>query len=99
MKPYAFHPKADKEYTQAAKYYHEISSDLGARFYDEIERLIRDIRTNPRLFRHFDPPARRHFSTVFPYAVIFEEQPDRMVVAVMHMKLRPGYWRERIPAE
>ena len=45
----------------------------------------------------FDPPARRHFSAAFPYAVIYVEKPDSVwIVAVMHTKRQPGYWRERL---
>jgi hypothetical protein len=45
----------------------------------------------------FDPPARRHFGPVFPYAVIYLDRLGEVwVVAVMHFKQRPGYWRERL---
>ena len=45
----------------------------------------------------FDPPARRHFGTRFPYAVVYLDLPDRVwIVAVMHFKQRPGYWAERL---
>ena len=34
---------------------------------------------------------------IFPYAVVFMEKPEHIwIVAVMHMKRRPGYWRERL---
>jgi hypothetical protein len=43
------------------------------------------------------PPARRHFSLDFPYSIIFVEKPDYIwIVAVMHMKRRPSYWRQRL---
>lgn len=97
MKPHAFHPAADEEYTQAAEYYAGINPELGRRFYDQLECLIQDIRRDPQRYRLFDPPIRRHFSDVFPYAVLYVDQPDRvLVIAVMHMKRRPGYWRERL---
>ena len=97
MKPHAFHPEAAEEYAEAAAYYARISPALGGRFYDEIERLIEDIRRYPDCFRVLDPPARRHFSDVFPYAVIYLEQPDRVwIVAVMHFKRRPEYWKLRL---
>ena len=70
MKPYVFHPAAAEEYTEAAQYYARISPGLGGCFFDEIERVIQDVRHQPGRFRVFDPPARRHFSDVFPYAVI-----------------------------
>ena len=96
MKPHAFHPEAEQEYAEAAKYYAQIDPQFGGRFYDEMERLILDVRREPQRFWRFDPPARRHLSNVFPYAVIYVEQPDRIwILALMHMKRRPGYWKYR----
>ncbi|KAF0179293.1 MAG: Plasmid stabilization system protein [Limisphaerales bacterium] len=97
MKPHVFHPAAEEEYTEAARYYGGFEAELGGRFYDEMERLIREVRSQPMRFWMFDPPVRRHLSTVFPYAVVYLEQPDRIwIVAVMHCKRKPGYWRERL---
>lgn len=85
MKPHVFRPAADTEYTRAAAYYARIAPELGGRFYDEIEGLIRDVRRQPDRFRTFDPPARRHFSAVFPYAIVYVDQPERIwILAVMH---------------
>jgi plasmid stabilization system protein ParE len=97
VKPHAFHPSADEEYTRAAEYYRELNPELGGRFYEQMERLIQDIRRHPQRYRLYDPPVRRHFSKVFPYAVLYVDQPDRvLIIAVMHMMRRPGYWRERL---
>jgi plasmid stabilization system protein ParE len=94
---FSLHPEADEEFAAAVRYYSEVSPELVARFYHEMERLFREACTYPQRFRQFDPPARRHFSTNFPYAVIFLEKPGYVwIVAVMHMKRRPGYWRERL---
>ena len=72
--------------------------NLGGRFFDEIESLISDIRDDPDRVPIFDSPARRHFSNLFPYAVIYVNQPDRIVIlAVMHMKRHPDYWKHRLP--
>jgi toxin ParE1/3/4 len=41
---------------------------------------------------------RRHFSETFPYAVLYVDKTDHvLVLAVAHFKRRPGYWRERLP--
>jgi plasmid stabilization system protein ParE len=93
----SLHPEADEEFAGAVRYYSEISPELGVRFYREMERLFREACAGPECFRKFDPPARRHFSRDFPYAIIFLEKPDCVwIAAVMHMKRRPGYWRERL---
>jgi toxin ParE1/3/4 len=96
VKPHFFHPDAGEEYTRAVEYYNAISPHLGTRFHDEIERLIRDICTQPGRFFCFSPPAQRALARRFPYSVVFLDQTDRIwIVAVMHAKRRPGYWRER----
>lgn len=97
MKRHLFHPNAEQEYADPADYYFRIDPKLAVRFYDEIERLIVDIRKQPDRFRLFDFPVRRHFSDVFPYAILYIDQSDQVwIVPVMHMKRRPGYWRERL---
>ena len=97
MKPHVFHPEAAEEYTAAVDSYRDIDPKLGLRFYNEMERVIVEVRRNPEWFWQFDPPARRHFSKDFPYALIYLDQPDRVwIVSVMHMKRQPGYWRQRI---
>ena len=91
------HPEADEEFSASIHYYSEISPDLGARFYREMERLLREVCEQPERFWQFDPPARRHLSDSFPYAIIYLEKPEVIwIIAVMHMKRRPGYWRGRL---
>lgn len=94
---YLLHPEADEEFAGAVHYYSQVSPELGVRFYREMERLFHDVCAGPQRFRKFDPPARRSLSRDFPYAVIFLEKSDCLwIVAVMHLKRRPGYWRERL---
>lgn len=66
MKPHAFHPEAGEEYTRVAEHYAAIAPELGKRFYDEIERLIIEIRRQPERFFRIHPPARRVLSANFP---------------------------------
>ena len=97
MKAHGFHPEADAEYAAAAEYYAHCSAELGGRFYDEIERVISQIKAAPQRFRQYDPPARRNLARAFPYAVVYLDEPDRIwIVAVMHLHREPGYWRERL---
>ena len=97
MKRLRFHRAAQAEIRAAAEHYATIHPELGRQFYDAVDQLVDEIRTRPALFRMFDPPARRHFGSRFPYAIVFVDLPDRVwVVAVMHFKQRPGYWAGRI---
>jgi len=97
LKPHFFPPGASTEYADAAGYYAAIEAQLGGRFYDEIEGLIEEIRRQPGRFRFFDGETKRHFSDVFPYAVIYLEESDRIwIVSVMHMHREPGYWKDRL---
>lgn len=97
MKPHIFHPGAAEEYARAVEYYAGIAPELGSHFHDEIERLIHEVRHQPGRFFHFSPPAQRALARKFPYSVVYLEKPDRVwIVAVMHAKRRPGYWRERL---
>ena len=92
MKSYQFLSAARQEYLQAGSYYAQVDSEIAGRFYEEIERLILEIRQDPQRFRIFEGKVRRHFSTFFPYAVLFLDRPGSIVIiAVMHMKRAPGY--------
>ncbi|MBL9166881.1 MAG: hypothetical protein JNN07_04005 [Verrucomicrobiales bacterium] len=82
---------------EAVGYCTQIEPELGIRFCREMERLLRAVCADPQRFYKFDPPARRYFSAQFPYAVIYLEKPDHVwIVAVMHMKRPPGYWKSRL---
>ena len=94
---HAIHPAADAEFAEGVHYYADIDPALGVRFYREIERLINAVCDQPHRFLRFSPPARRALSREFPYSVVYLEQPDRVwIVAVMHAKRKPGYWRKRL---
>jgi plasmid stabilization system protein ParE len=98
VKPHQFHRQARAEYAEAARRYAAISPALGEQFYREIEQLIAEICERPRMFRQFEPPARRHFGFRFPVEVVFLDEPDQIwIVAVAGFKQSPGYWRERMP--
>ena len=94
---HSIHPEADAEFTEAIGYYAEIDPSLGAEFFREVERVIREICVQPKRFRQIDPPVRRALTEKFPYAIVFLERPQGiLIVAVMHGMRRPGYWRSRV---
>lgn len=65
-----------------------------------MDRLVSEVRTNPGVFRIFHGETRRHLGGRFPYAVIYVDEPDRvLVLAFAHFKRRPGYWIDRLLRE
>jgi toxin ParE1/3/4 len=97
VKPYELHPSARFDLDAAAAYYEQKSFELAGRFVVEIDQLIAEIRAAPQVPRFFRGEARRHFRRTFPYAVIYVDEPDLiLVLAVSHFKRRPGYWIDRL---
>ena len=97
MKLTIFHPQADDEFAEAVASYAGKVPGLGDRFYDTVLRLVAGIEAAPQLQRPWRHGTLRHFNREFPYALIYVERPDRiMLLAVAHFKRRPDYWRERL---
>jgi plasmid stabilization system protein ParE len=58
---------------------------------------MHEVCAHPRRYQAFDPPVRRILAHGFPYAVLYVGQDDRVwIVAIMHLKRRPGYWKHRL---
>jgi plasmid stabilization system protein ParE len=97
VKPYRFHREADAEFTAELRWYAETSPDLGNRFYDAVEQILREICAHPQRYRQIDPPVRRYLVPNFPYAVLYIDEPDRVwIVAIMPLRREPGYWKHRV---
>jgi toxin ParE1/3/4 len=96
VKPCVFHPEADEEFAAAVAHYAAKQSELGQQFYEEVMLITREIAEAPGRFREWRHGTRRHFRRRFPYALIYAERPDRvLILAVAHFKRRPDYWRKR----
>jgi plasmid stabilization system protein ParE len=71
---------------------------LGRRFAQEVRMCIRRIEAAPRRWRVLEDDVRRCLVRVFPYSVLYTiEEGYILIVAVMHGKRQPGYWRRRLP--
>lgn len=97
MKPYSLHREALEEFDAAAAYYAQVDLGLGQRFYAVIDQLIDEACQSPGTFRYIRKPARRHFTREFPYGIIYVERRDDIwILAVMHLRRKPGYWQHRL---
>lgn len=96
MREIQFHPSAVEELEQAAAWYESGGRGLRKAFLVEIEHAIECIRESPETWPPHISGTRRFFVHRFPFAVVYRYVPDTVqVLAVMHPKRRPGYWRSR----
>jgi plasmid stabilization system protein ParE len=94
---YIFHPEALQEYEEAACYYGEISINLAEAFIKSVEKGITYILDNPEAWPVIEEDVRRHLIERFPYGIYYVIENDYiMIVAVMHMNRKPGYWKKRL---
>ncbi len=92
-----FLPAAEAELHEAAQFYEGRSGGLGHDFLDEVERVIESIVEQPYSGVRISRNIRRRILRRFPFGVLYAVEPDGiLVVAVMHLRRRPGYWKDRI---
>jgi len=97
MKGYEFLPEAEEEMNEAARFYESRKEDLGLEFLNEVQRTITSILAQPRSGPAVSPNIRRRIVRRFPFGVLYAIHSEKIVVvAVAHLKRRPGYWKERI---
>lgn len=91
-----FHPEARAELRAAAAYYESCRTGLGREFWTHVEAAAALVLSNPHAGGVIRAPYRRLIMRRFPYGVIYRHTGDVIyVVAIMHLKRRPGYWRWR----
>lgn len=98
MKPAILLQSAEEELVLAAKYYEQRFPGLGSRFLAELQRAIERVQELPDAGTPLRGGYRRRLLLRFPYGVLYRTTAEEIViVAVMHMRRRPDYWRKRVP--
>ena len=91
---------AKHELFEAASRYEHQRAELGNEFLDEVVQALKRLESHPRSRPRVEGSYRRCLVRRFPYALIYRSKLDVIiVVAVMHLKRRPGYWRRRAVQE
>ena len=94
-----FHPEARLEYREAAVFYESRRPGLGAAFSLEVEATIRRIVETPERWRRLEQDVHTCRTRTFPYTILYSiEAGSVLIVAVMHLRREPGYWRKRLPS-
>ena len=87
---------ASEELGEAVRWYEDQSDGLGVAFLEAVQRVISRIETHPEIGARVPDQqhTRRVLVTGFPYQLVYLVKPTEVVVvAVAHLKRRPGYWR------
>jgi plasmid stabilization system protein ParE len=96
MKPCWFHPEALVEADEAAAFYKEQQPNLEVRFLEALNDAISRIRRNPLIYGRIKGEVRKCRILRFPYGIVYRISNDRIeVIAVMHLRQRPDYWKSR----
>lgn len=94
--PVSVRPKAEQEAREAAQWYEERSSGLGAAFLGIVDSVIAAISENPFRFPIVHRDIRRALLSRFPYGVFFRVRPDQIrVIAITHLSRDPERWQRR----
>lgn len=93
---FEFHPEALREAWEARRWYEERDPRTAASFLAELDRAQEQIVAHPDRWPTYLHSTRRYRLRRFPYLLVYHLTDNRVVVlAVAHVKRRPGYWKVR----
>lgn len=92
--------EAQAELAEAIRWYEEQRSGLGGELLAAVRHTLSLVARRPELGGSVlgvrRPDARRVLIPRFPYQVVYRHHAEHtLVVAVAHLKRRPGYWKSR----
>jgi toxin ParE2 len=86
-----------KELRGATRYYRAIRMELALQFNDAVQAAFDRIEMWPLSGARTDSVARLCRLKRFPYGLVYVPRAKEIViVAVMHLHRRPGYWKRRL---
>ncbi len=89
-----FNALAERELSDAAQYYEQEQHGLGAAFIADVRRCSAAISEHPTAWPVVVGVIRRRLCERFPYGLLYTcaGNDEVRILAVMHLKRRPGYW-------
>jgi hypothetical protein len=90
------HPEASAEFLGAIAYYEERKAGLGLDLSAEVKTAIERVVVSPEGWPAIEGPIRRCLVHRFPYGILYFTEPAGIrILAVMHLKRSPDYWKHR----
>ena len=92
-----YHPDAEAELIEAARYYESRVATLGIQFLAEANRAVGIILDSPNRWAVVDEDIRRYLMSRFPFGIYYRVLSDRLhILAFKHHSRHPDYWRDRV---
>ena len=92
-----YHPDAESELIEAARFYEQQFPSLGAQFLDAAELAAGTILEAPHRWKIIEAGVRRYLMPRFPFAVYYTICPDHLrILAFKHHSRDPDFWRYRL---
>ena len=94
MRPVRFSDDAIEEAHAAYAWYRERNSQAALAFMRELDDAVEGVAGFPDAWPPYFDGTRRKLFVRFPFALVYRATSDSVeVVAVVHQRRRPGYWR------
>jgi plasmid stabilization system protein ParE len=93
----SYHPEAQTEVVEAARFYESQVPGLGAEFLEEFEQAVALIMEAPDRWLFVEHDVRRFLMRRFPYGILYRVVGDEVrILVVKHHSRHPDYWKERL---
>lgn len=99
MKRLRFDPRAQHDLDEAIRYYAGAYAPACTALLGAVDRVLELLCHHPEAGTLVRRGARKWPLAKFPYLIVYRVDGDELVVlAVVHMRRRPGFWQERLRA-
>lgn len=89
-------PEAERDLSEAARWYEDQRLDLGRQFLDEVRAAFSSIAESPLRYPVVHRKTRRVLIHRFPFGAYYRVEKETLVViAVMHGSRDPRTWKSR----
>ena len=96
LKAIRLHPEARHELRAAVLFYEGEARGLGRDLLQEVRAAVSRLAEWPASGSPDGSDIRRVVLARFPFTVVYQVQGETLeIIAVMHQRQRPGYWKDR----
>jgi plasmid stabilization system protein ParE len=93
----SYHPDAEAELVEAARFYERKVPGLGTRFRAEFDSAAARILEAPDRWRILEKDIRRFVMRRFPYSILYRVEGEVVrILVVKHHSRHPDYWKGRL---